>query len=147
MSRTREWANAQTPLTPIELQTFSDETERARLTGTALKAFRALAERWRLSNSEASDLLGVSGSTWDRLKRETWNGTLSQDQLTRISALVGVFKGLHLLFADKMSDDWPRLPNKGPVFDRKTPIQAMIEGGIPRMIEIRRYIDAVRGGI
>ena len=92
-------------------------------------------------------MLGVSGSTWDRIKRKAWDGTLSQDQLTRISALVGVFKGLHLLFADKMSDEWPRLPNKGPIFARTTPIEAMIEGGIPRMLEVRRYVDAVRGGL
>jgi hypothetical protein len=72
---------------------------------------------------------------------------LSQDQLTRVSALIGIFKGLHLLFADDMADRWPRLSNKGPLFNRVTPIQAMIEGGIPRMIEVRRYIDAVRGGL
>ena len=72
---------------------------------------------------------------------------LSQDQLTRVSALVGVYKGLHLLFADETADEWARRPNRGPLFDRETPVQAMIEGGIPRMLEVRRYIDAVRGGL
>jgi hypothetical protein len=28
-----------------------------------------------------------------------------------------------------------------------TPIQAMIAGGIPRMLETRQYIDALRGGL
>jgi uncharacterized protein (DUF2384 family) len=147
MVRTRARAAAREPMQSGELQTFAAESERARLTGAGVKAFRALAARWKLSNTEAADLLGVSGSTWDRIKRKTWDGTLSQDQLTRISALVGVFKGLHLLFADQMSDEWPRLPNKGPIFARATPIQAMIEGGIPRMLEVRRYVDAVRGGL
>ena len=147
MVRTRAQATAQEPMRSAELQTFAGESERARLTGAGVKAFRTLAERWKLSNNEAADLLGVSGSTWDRIKRKAWDGTLSQDQLTRISALVGVFKGLHLLFADKMSDEWPRLPNKGPIFARTTPIEAMIEGGIPRMLEVRRYVDAVRGGL
>jgi hypothetical protein len=64
-----------------------------------------------------------------------------------VSALIGIYKGLHLLFADSMADRWPRLANKGPLFNRETPIQAMIEGGIPHMIEVRRYIDAVRGGL
>jgi hypothetical protein len=147
MVRTRAQATAREPMRSGELQTFASESERARLTDAGVKSFRALAERWKLSNSEAADLLGVSGSTWDRIKRKAWDGTLSQDQLTRISALVGVFKGLHLLFADKMSDEWPRLPNKGPIFAHTTPIQAMIEGGIPRMLEVRRYVDAVRGGL
>jgi hypothetical protein len=61
--------------------------------------------------------------------------------------LVGIFKGLHLLFADEMADRWVRLPNKGPLFGHAAPIDAMIEGGIPLMIEVRRYIDAVRGGL
>ena len=61
--------------------------------------------------------------------------------------VVGVFKGLHLLFADSMADRWPRLANRGPVFERLTPIAAMIEGGIPRMLETRHYVDALRGGL
>jgi hypothetical protein len=106
-----------------------------------------MARVWDLSNQEAATLLGVSVSTWERIKRGEWESQLSQDQLTRISALVGVFKGLHLLFADAMADRWPRLKNKAPLFNRATPIEAMIEGGIPIMIDVRRYIDAVRGGL
>ncbi len=133
---------------PVGLQTFASESDRARLTGTALRAYRSLTRRWGLNNNEAAGLLGVSGSTWDRIKRDDRGATpLSQDQLTRISALTGIFKGLHLLFADGMADRWPRLPNEGPLFGRRAPIDAMMEGGIPSMIEIRRYIDAVRGGL
>lgn len=139
--------HARAPLTPIALQTFANEADRRRLSDVAIKAFRSLAERWGLSNVEAAALLGVSGSTWDRIKSKKWEGDLGQDQLTRVSALVGVYKGLHLLFADGMADRWPRLSNKGPLFERMTPIEIMIEGGIPRMLEVRRYVDAIRGGI
>ncbi|MEO6379090.1 MAG: antitoxin Xre-like helix-turn-helix domain-containing protein [Caulobacteraceae bacterium] len=132
---------------PADLQTFAHDKDRDRLSPVALKAFRSLAKRWGLANPEAAALLGVSASTWDRVKRGGWDQALSQDQLTRVSALVGVFKGLGLLFADDMADRWPRLPNTGPLFARQTPIQAMIEGGIPRMLEVRRYVDAVRGGL
>jgi hypothetical protein len=127
-------------------QTFADESDRARLSTVALKAFLALMKAWDLSNAEASALLGVSASTLDRMKRG-YRPSLSQDQLTRVSALVGVYKGLHLLFADETADEWARRPNSGPLFERETPIRAMIEGGIPRMLEVRRYIDAVRGGL
>jgi hypothetical protein len=129
------------------VQTFSGEADRRRLTGAAVKAVLRLVDAWGGSNAEGAALLGVSESTWDRMKGGKWDGTLSQDQLTRASALIGVFKGLHLLFADDMADRWPTLVNRGPIFDRKTPIQAMIEGGIPRMIETRQYIDALRGGL
>jgi hypothetical protein len=129
------------------LQSFAEPADRERLTATAIKAFRAIVEAWGVSNAEAAALMGVSPSTWDRVKRGTKADALSQDQLTRISALVGTFKGLHLLFADQMADRWPQLPNKGPLFANRRPIDALIEGGIPRMLEVRRYIDAVRGGL
>jgi hypothetical protein len=136
----------QTDLGAVSPQTFASERDRARLSEVALKAFLALMKTWDLSNAEASALLGVSASTLDRMKRGA-RPTLSQDQLTRVSALVGVYKGLHLLFADKTADEWARRPNSGPLFERDTPIGAMIEGGIPRMLEVRRYVDAVRGGL
>ena len=135
------------PFAPTGVQTFADGADRVRLSDVALKAFRAIVDHWGLVNSEAAALLGVSESTWDRIKRGTWEQPLSQDQLTRASAMIGVYKGLHLLFADDMADRWPRLPNRGPVFQRQSPVAAMIEGGIPTMLETRRYVDAVRGGL
>lgn len=128
-------------------QGFAGTADRERLSGTALKAFRRIAEDWRLTSAQAAALLGVSLSTWERMKTEGGEKVLSQDQMTRISALIGIYKGLHLLFADDMADRWPLLENTGPLFDRKTPVAAMIEGGIPLMLDVRRYIDAVRGGL
>ena len=133
-------------LTPVEPQTFAREADRERLSGVAIKAFLALAKAWGLSNAESAGLIGVSASSLDRIKRG-YRPTLSQDQLTRVSALVGIFKGLHLLFADSTADEWIRRANRGALFDRQNPIEAMTEGGIPRMLEVRRYIDAVRGGL
>jgi hypothetical protein len=127
-------------------QTFASQKDRKRLSPVALNGFLSLMKPWALSNAEAAALLGVSGSSLDRIKRGD-RPSLSQDQLTRISALIGVFKGLHLLFADSTADAWVRRPNTGPLFDRRTPIEAMIEGGIPRMLDVRRYVDAVRGGL
>lgn len=128
-------------------QDFSRDADRARLSKVALKAYRRLVEQWGLTGHQAAALLDVSASTWDRLKQDEKGKALSQDQMTRISALVGVFKGLHLLFADDMADRWPGLGNKAPLFARMSPIESMIRGGIPQMLEVRRYVDAVRGGL
>jgi uncharacterized protein (DUF2384 family) len=132
---------------PAPPQNFASDSDRARLSGPALKAFDRIARAWGLTNQEAAALLGMSQSTWDRARRGTRAEPLSQDQLTRASALIGIFKGLRLLFADGMSDRWPRLPNRGPLFDGQSPVAAMVGGGIPRMLEIRRYVDALRGGL
>ena len=128
-------------------QDFSRDADRVRLSKVALKAYRRLVEQWGLTGQQAAALLDVSLSTWERLKQDEKGKALSQDQMTRISALVGVFKGLHLLFADDMANRWPSLGNKAPLFARMSPIESMIRGGIPQMLEVRRYVDAVRGGL
>ena len=132
---------------PRSVQTFADERDRVRLTPAALEALRSLARAWKFTAQEAADLLGVSVSTWDRIRGSSWQQSLSQDQLMRVSALVGVHKGLHLLFGDDMADRWVRLRNAGPLFANRTPIEAMREEGIPGMVDIRRHVDALRGGL
>lgn len=132
---------------PRDWQDFSAEADRARLSAVALKAYRRLVGHWGLTGQQAAALLDVSSSTWERMKQGGKDKLLSQDQMTRISALVGIYKGLHLLFADEMADRWLQLDNKGPLFSQQTPIASMIRGGIPQMLEVRRYVDAVRGGL
>src|ERR1700730_14541852 len=128
-------------------QTFADESDRRRLSPVAIKAMQRIAEHWQLKGQQSAALLGVSASTWDRIAAGKWDQSLSQDQLTRVSAIVGVFKGLHLLFADEMADRWARLRNRGRLFANRTPLDAMIEGGIPMMLDVRRHVDALRGGL
>src|SRR5262245_41262455 len=147
MPRSDKISVSSTPGGPRPWQTFALESDRTRLTPAALEASRNLATAWRATGDEMASLLGVSPSTWDRIKSDAWGQSLSQDQLTRASAMIGVFKALHLLFADAMADRWVRLRNSGPLFGNRTPIETMIDGGIPTMIEVRRYVDALRGGL
>lgn len=138
----RDAARAQVPLN------LSDAHVRARMTPAAVAAVVRIAEIWGLTGGDVRALLGdVSERTWFRMKSGEWSGALSQDALTRVSALVGIFKGLRLLFSEPLSDEWVRLPNKGRLYSGRRPLDAMIEGGIPKMIEVRRHIDALRGGL
>jgi len=125
-------------------QGFASEADRERLTPAALEAVVNIAEAWKLSDDDAAVLLGVSSDTWDEIRRGKWSQSLSQDQLTRASALTGVFKGLNLLFDQAMADRWPRLRNTGPLFQNLSPVEAMMEGGVPFMLEVRRHVDALR---
>jgi hypothetical protein len=146
------FARAVSPIVDIDSPSgppnLADPAVRARLTPAAVDAVVRLAEIWRLSNAEICALLGdVSERTWFRIKKGEWSGALSQDALTRISALIGIFKGLRLLFSQPLSDEWVRLPNKGPLYGGWRPLDAMIAGGIPKMLEVRRHIDALCGGL
>lgn len=129
------------------VQNFAHESDRQRLTPAALKGMKKLAAEWGLTRDDTARLLAISSSKWDRILDDQHPAALTQDQLTRISALIGIFKGLHLFFADSMANRWPGLRNSGPLFQHRTPIEAMIEGGIPVMLDVRRYVDALRGGL
>lgn len=127
---------------------LSDANTRDRLTPAAVDGIVRLAEVWRLTSAEVCALLGdVSERTWFRMKKGEWSGALSQDTLTRVSALVGIFKGLRLLFSEPLSDEWVRLPNKGALYGGRRPLDVMIEGGIPKLLLVRQHIDALRGGL
>lgn len=127
---------------------LADEGTRQRLSRSAIEGLVRLAELWRLNSGEMCGLLGsISERTWFRMKKGEWSGTLSQDEMTRTSALVGIFKGLRLLFSLPLADEWVRLPNKNPLFGGRRPVDVMIDGGIPTMLDVRRLVDALRGGL
>jgi hypothetical protein len=112
----------------------------------AITAYRRLAKYWFLDNAEAAALLGVSPGTWQRIKDDRWTGSFNQDQLTRLSLLVGMFEALHTIFANDMADRWPRLPNKNELFEGKSPIAMMVEDGIPAMLIVLAHVRAIQQG-
>ena len=81
------------------------------------------------------------------MRKPDWSGMRSQDQLTRISLLLDIFKGLRLVFSPLLADEWIKLPNRNSVLGGQRPLDKMIEGGIPAMLEVRRLIDGLRGGL
>ena len=82
-----------------KLPDLAEAATRARLSGPAVEAFFAIAEKWELRNEDAMALLGgASHGRYFELKKNR-RGLLSQDELTRISLLIGIFKALNILFA------------------------------------------------
>ncbi|MCP5088593.1 MAG: DUF2384 domain-containing protein [Rhodobacteraceae bacterium] len=120
--------------------------ERDKITAI-VKAVVRTADAWGLSNAEAAALFDVPTATWSRMKADNYKGVLDQDKVTRASLLIGLFKGLRLLFNGPLTYGWPKTANAGPGFNSKTPVQVMCEGGIPAMMKVRQHIDALRGGV
>lgn len=121
-------------------------TERAQI-ATVVKAVVRTAEAWGLSNAEAAALFDVPPATWSRMKADAYKGNLDQDKVTRASLMIGLFKGLRLLFNGPLTYGWPKTENTGPDFAGKRPIDVMIAGGIPAMMRVRQHVDALRGGV
>lgn len=114
---------------------------------TVVKAMVRVSDAWSLTNAEAASLFDVPTATWSRMKAGSFKGNLDQDKMMRASLLIGIFKGLRLLFNGPLEKGWPKQPNGGSVFAGQTPVDKMIGGGIPAMMAVRRHIDALRGGV
>ncbi|MEO1249549.1 MAG: antitoxin Xre-like helix-turn-helix domain-containing protein [Pseudomonadota bacterium] len=112
-----------------------------------VKAVVRACDAWGLTNAEAAGLFDVPTATWSRMKAGTYRGKLDRDKVTRASLLIGIFKGLRLLFNGPLTYGWPKTANAGPDFGGKTPVERIIEGGIPAMMRVRQHIDALRGGL
>lgn len=117
-------------------------------TPKALAAFFKIAEKWKLSTDEQIVLLGSPArSTYFKWKRETESGLPPRDTLERISYLLGIYKALHILFPDAATADaWIRKPNMGPLFGGRSALDVMLGGSVLDLLNVRRYLDAQRGG-
>ncbi len=130
----------------MQLQTLQS-SPRADLQAVALKAFARIADAWGLPIREAAGLADMSESTWKRARKPGYAGELTHDQMLRLSALIGLYKSLELYFNPPIAGQWVRLANGGPEFGGRRPVDAMIEGGLPKILRVRGYVDALRGGV
>lgn len=124
---------------------LADAATRKRLSPSAIVAFLKIVEKWQLKNEDAMALLGgVSNGRYYALKKAQ-RGVLTQDELTRVSLLIGIFKALNILFSQKLADQWISRANTNPMFGQGTPLESM-KAGMPAMIGVRRLLDGRRGG-
>ena len=112
-----------------------------------VRAVARAVEAWNLTGQEASDLFDVPLATWNRMKAGTFKGKLDRDKVTRASLIIGIYKGLRLLFNGPLTYGWPKTGNSGPLFGGRPPLAVMIAGGIPALMSVRQHIDALRGGL
>jgi uncharacterized protein (DUF2384 family) len=124
---------------------LSRRTARERLSQSAIDGFFAIMDKWEIPIERAGDLLGgMPRSTVYKLR--TAAGTLRQDELTRISYLVGIYKALHILLPDDLADRWITQPNDHLLFHGQPPIDYLVREGIPGLQQVRSLLDAERGG-
>lgn len=118
---------------------------RERLSQSAVDGFFAIIDKWQVPIERAADLLGgMPRSTVYKLK--TAAGTLRQDELTRISYIVGIYKALHILLPEDLANRWITQPNDNPLFRGQTPVDYMVRAGIPGLQQVRSLVDSEWGG-
>ncbi len=137
----------ETRYAPPELADLTSESERERLSPSALRAFFNIVSRWGIRDEDAMRLLGGVASSSYYAQKKAPNRTVDSDTLLRISYLIGIFKALNILYAEDLANRWVRLSNKNPIFRGETPLDYMMRGGIPALQVVRRLLDARRGGV
>jgi hypothetical protein len=122
---------------------FDNLEDRKRLSPSAAIGARNIIRIWRVPPASAGTLIGVSLGTWYRIRRNHWSGSFTQDQMTRVSLLIGIYRGLQIRLGEDLGDRWVNLRNNGPLFCGRTPCEFMINEGISGMWQVRRYVDAI----
>ena len=132
---------------PAVLVDLNVKSERERLSEPALKGFFKLAEQWKLRDEDSRELLGgLSSSAFYEWKKNP-DRVLEIDRITRISYLIGIYKALHIVYGDRLADEWVSLPNKNLIFAGKPPLAYLLAGGLLAMQTVRNLLDARRGGL
>ena len=130
----------------LSLEALGDAHQREKLSGSAVRLFMNLADAWQLNVDQRCRLLGdISKATYHNWQKGKV-GTLSRDQIERISLLLGTHKGLKLLFADEASGmRWLKNANTDAQFGGRSPLERALCGSVNDLYAVRRYIDAWRG--
>lgn len=100
---------------------------------------------WGVGNDQARTILGSpSRSTYFQWKKEQ-GGPLSRDAFERVSYIIGIYKGLQILFPTPANADaWISKPNDA--FGGQSALERMSAGNVSDLHAVRAYIDHVRGG-
>jgi hypothetical protein len=132
---------------PVALDRRRDPQVRRRMSRPAIRTFFNIADAWDLAVDEQRALLGwPAPSTYHKYKAGDV-GTLSFDTLTRLSLVIGIYKALHILYAERgLADRWVQLPNSNPLFGGRPALELMTAGGIDGLYQVRRLLDGRRGG-
>jgi len=120
---------------------LSDPVTRERLSPPALKTFFSILDKWEIDGSTGAHLLGgMSRASIFNLKRSS--RTLSQDELMRVSYIIGIYRALHMLFSKALANQWMKRPNDNPIFLGHTPLEYVLQEGIPGLQNVRNLLDA-----
>lgn len=124
---------------------------RRRLSAPGLRTFLKIADHWSLSEQQRQLILGYpSRSTyvrWCRHVQQQKELTLSVDVLMRMSALLGIYRALRVLYADEPeATEWLRTPHNAIVFGGLPPLDLITSGTQDGLLTVLRFLDGACSG-
>ena len=110
------------------------------------KAVCRLFDLWGLDVASQSALLGLSPDS-DASCGFREGAALPDDQnlLERVIHLLTIHERLRLMLPHnrELAYRWPTVRNRA--FDNRSPVELMVEQGLPGMVAVRGYIEETRG--
>lgn len=125
---------------------LSRKENRVRLSRAAIKGLLRIATHWKLRDEDTRALLGGISSGGFYALKSHGGKILDEDQITRVSLLVGIYKALNILYGPRLADGWITLPNSNPMFGGEPALHYLRRGGIPALLRVRQLLDGRRGG-
>lgn len=121
---------------------ISDPHVRAEYSPSAIAGFVAIMKAWAVQDEDARKLIGeIPLEAYEAIKSGKCAEALTEEQLTRISYLIGVYKALHILLPRDIADTWMSRPNDNHVFGGTAPLEFCLKEGIPGLAKVRRLLD------
>lgn len=119
------------------------------INGKVLPVIFRVFDTWRLTGAQQMALLGLSNEkTLYNWKKNPERTKLSKDLLERVSYILGIYKGLEVLFSTPANaDNWMTSVNEAELFGGRAPIDFLTEEGkVVDLARVRDYLDKERGG-
>ena len=126
----------------FEKPTFTKDNEK--LSRVAINAFVKICEKWHLHHDESAKLLGVSERKVLHIMSNPHVYVLNDDELSRISYLLRIYRNLHIFFGDvnMQADTWVHLHNSHPLLsEHKSALKYMMKGDINNLKSVAEYSD------
>ncbi|WP_298299667.1 MbcA/ParS/Xre antitoxin family protein [uncultured Litoreibacter sp.] len=99
---------------------------------------------WNITDEEAAVLLDQPVRTYRRWKSGAL-GRINRDGKARLSNLMGLHKGLRIIFREpQRAYGWVKAENAA--FQGRSALDVMLGGELTDLMRVRRYVDAERGG-
>lgn len=126
---------------PDGLPTDLDPDQRAGLTKMVIQLF----DQWGIDIGSQSALLGLSLNSPITIVDYRSGAALSdgRDLMDRVGNLLGIHRSLRLLFPQnrELVYRWLTVPNLA--FDNRSPVEIMVERGLPGIVTVRGYLDVM----
>ena len=106
----------------------------------AMRTYDRIAAAWGLTEQERMELIGIGAGATAVAEPES---VLSDDVVTRLSHILGIFKVLQILLPDAdVADRWLRKPDTAPLFGGRSALSMMLAEGEQGLLKVRQHLDA-----